>query len=157
MKCEKCSEREANFYYSSSYNGKRQERHLCSECAREEGFETFLSPDTMFDRAFGSIFEDFFAPAGSFMSLPSFDMFGGLGRSIMAPSLPRLRFVVDSGRKAETAPMEPAEAKIPDTVDEEARSERERAALKAQLHDAVLAENYEQAIVLRDKLRELEK
>jgi len=158
MKCEKCNEREANFYYSSSYNGKRQERHLCEQCAREEGFGELISPSAMFDGAFGSLFEDFFAPARSFMSLPSFDMFGGFGPIIMAPSLPRLRFMVDPGEKAARgAPMEPAEDKIPDTVDAEACAQREKAALKAQLHDAVIAEDYEKAIVLRDKLREMEK
>ncbi len=159
MKCEKCNEREANFFYSSNYNGRKQERHLCAECAREEGFGDLMqSPSAMFDGAFGSFFDDFFAPARSFMSLPSFDMFGGFGRGIMAPSLPRLRFVVgDSPRTAQAQPMEESETKLSGAVDEEAKAERERAALKAQLHDAVIAEDYEKAIVLRDKLREMEK
>ena len=156
MKCEKCNEREATFFYSSNYNGHKQERHLCSECAREEGLERILSPESMFDGAFSSVFDDFFAPAGSFLRLPSFDMFGGgLGR-IMAPSLPRLHFVSAPERFAQSSVMEESESKIP-TVDEEARREREVAALKAQLHDAVKAEDYERAIILRDKLREMEK
>ena len=136
MKCEKCNEREATFFYSSNYNGKKSESHLCAECAREAGFGEMLSPAAMFDDAFGSFFEDFFSPLGSFPRLPSFDIFGGGGRSIMAPSLPRLRFVVDGGEKAPSAPMEASEARVP---------------------DAVAAEDYEKAITLRDELRRLEK
>lgn len=158
MKCEKCNEREATFFYSSNYNGRKSERHLCSHCAHEEGFGDMMKPGAMFDGAFSSMFDDFFAPARSFMSLPSFDMFGGGLRSIMAPSLPRLRIVLgDEASPSPAQPMEASESKVPDAVDETARVQREREALKAQLHDAVAAEDYEKAIVLRDKLREMEK
>ena len=68
----------------------------------------------------------------------------------MAPSLPKLRIVLSE-------PSAPTEAKPKTEVDDEAKAIRERDALKAQLEEAVKAENYEEAIVLRDKLRELEK
>jgi len=152
MKCEKCNEREATFFYSSNYNGRRSERHLCSQCAHEEGFGEMLKPGAMFDSAFDSMFEDFFAPIKSFMSLPAFDMFGGMGRSIMAPAFPRLRLVIDEKQEAAPAPA-PAEVQ----VDESVRLEREREALRAQLEEAVKEENYEKAIELRDKLREMGK
>lgn len=153
MKCEKCNEKEATFYYSSNINGEKTERHLCADCAREEGFGGALdySPTVMFDRAFRSVFEDFFAPVGA--RLPSFgsfiDPFGG----IMAPAIPRLR--------VRSAPAETqagnSDSPIPDDAGEEIRARREREALKAQLHDAVQAEDYEKAIILRDKLREMDK
>ena len=152
MKCEKCNEREATFFYSSNYNGRRSERHLCSQCAHEEGFGEMLNPAGMFDNAFGSFFDDFLSPAGSFLSMPAFDMFGGMGRSIMAPAFPRLRLVIDEKQEAAPAPA-PAEVQ----VDESVRLEREREALRAQLEEAVKEENYEKAIELRDKLREMGK
>jgi len=102
----------------------------------------------MFDSAFDSMFEDFFAPMRSF--LPAFDMFGGMGRSIMAPSLPRLRIVLEE-------PSAPAQTKPAIEVDEAVKSQREREALKAQLEEAVKAEDFEKAIELRDKLREMDK
>jgi len=148
MKCEKCNEREATFFYSSNYNGKKSERHLCAQCAKEEGFGEMLRPGAMFDSAFDSMFEDFFAPMRSF--LPAFDMFGGMGRSIMAPSLPRLRIVLEE-------PSAPAQTKPAIEVDEAVKSQREREALKAQLEEAVKAEDFEKAIELRDKLREMDK
>jgi len=148
MKCEKCNEREATFFYSSNYNGKKSERHLCAQCAKEEGFGEMLRPGAMFDSAFDSMFEDFFAPMRSF--LPAFDMFGGMGRSIMAPSLPSLRIVLEE-------PSAPAQTKPAIEVDEAVKSQREREALKAQLEEAVKAEDFEKAIELRDKLREMDK
>ena len=157
MKCEKCNEREATFFYSSNYNGRKSERHLCAECAREEGFGEMLSPGRMFDGAFDSMFSDFFAPMRSFLNTPAFDLFGSGLRSIMAPAMPRIHFVVGDGERSAERPPEDAEAKIPTEMDESIKLEREKAALKAQLENAVKAEDYEQAIVLRDKLRELEK
>lgn len=157
MKCEKCKEREATFFYSSNYNGKKIERHLCTHCAREEGFGEMLNPTRVFDDAFDSIFDDFFSPMRSFMALPSFDLFGKGLHSIMTPALPRLHFVLDEKDSSPPRHMEESEAKIPSEMDESLRKEREKAALKAQLEDAVKAEDYEQAIILRDKLREMEK
>ncbi len=149
MKCEKCKEKEATFYYSCSINGEKSEMHLCPDCAREEGLD--YSPTVMFDRAFQSMFEDFFAPMGS--RFPSFGSFGTPFGSIMSPASPRvrLRYV-----PAETE-NEQAAAAIPDDAGEEIRHRREREALKAQLEAAVKAEDFEKAITLRDKLREMEK
>ncbi len=157
MKCEKCNEREATFFYSSNYNGKKSERHLCAHCAREEGFGEMLSPARVFDDAFDSMFQDFFSPIRSFMSIPSFDLFGRGLHSIMAPTLPRLHIVLDENERSTSQPMEESETKIPSEMDESVRMAREKAALKAQLEEAVKAEDYEKAIVLRDKLRELDK
>lgn len=156
MKCEKCSEREATFFYSANINGKKIEKNLCSHCAHEEGFGEMLGNAGVFDRAFDSLIGDFFSPARSFMRLPTFDFFGDGLRSIMAPAFPRIHFVLDSGEAAAPA-RESSEEKIPEDMGEEVRLQRERAALKAQLDEAVKAEDYEQAIVLRDALRKLDK
>ena len=151
MNCEKCSEREANFFYSTNINGEKSQRRLCTQCAHEEGFGEMLRPGAMFDDAFDGFFDDFFAPMRSFMSLPSFDFFGGGESRIMAPSFPRLRIVLD-GDRAETQDAKPALE-----VDEATKLLREKEALKAQLAEAVKTENFEKAIELRDKLRALEK
>ena len=151
MKCEKCNEREANFFYSSNINGNVSRRHLCSECAHEEGFGEMLRPGAMFDDAFERAFDEAFAPMRSFMSLPSFDFFGGGRGRIMAPSFPRLRIVLDE-------PKPSAEENKPALeVDEATKLLREKEALKAQMAEAVKNEDFEKAIELRDKLRALEK
>ena len=165
MKCEKCNEKEATFYYSSNINGEKTERHLCEDCAREEGFGEALDyrPASMFNDVFGDMFggfggffDDFFAPRRSLFS--AFDSFGSPLRAMMAPALPRIRVVIGEPQtEKEHAPLSEAEQKIPDDAGEEVKARREIAALKQQLHEAVEAENFEKAIELRDKLKELEK
>ena len=162
MKCEKCKEKEATFYYSCNLNGEKTEKHLCADCAREEGFGEALDYrpasmfDDMFDDVFGGFFDGFFAPRRSLFS--AFDSFGSPLRAMMAPALPRIRIVVDEP-KTETAraPLSETEQKIPADAGEEVKSRREIAALRHQLREAVKAEDFEKAIELRDKLKELEK
>ena len=37
MKCENCGKNEVSFVYRSNINGKREEKHLCADCARKLG------------------------------------------------------------------------------------------------------------------------
>lgn len=37
MLCEKCGERQANVHISKNINGRKQEYHLCDECAKKSG------------------------------------------------------------------------------------------------------------------------
>ena len=108
-----------------------------------------------YDKGYTMI-DDFFSPARSFMRLPAFDFFGEGLHSIMAPAFPRLHLVLNGGECAAAPAKEAAEEKIPEDMGENIRLEREKAALKAQLSDAVKAEDYEKAIELRDSLRKLE-
>jgi len=150
MKCEKCNNNEATFYYKSTINGKTTERHLCADCAREEGFGNALDWnrddwfDGMFDHMFGAM-DDFFGHS----FFPSF------GRSLLSPmlTLPRLHVTLEQPeeKQQETeAPAPKAEA------DAQLTRKRELKALKHQLQEAVKAEDFEKAIQLRDKLKELE-
>jgi protein arginine kinase activator len=154
MKCEKCNDKEATFYYSSNINGEKTEKHLCADCAREEGFGGALDyrPTTMFGSMFDDVFDDFFAPERSL--LRPFGSFGLPYRSIMAPVLPRVNIVVGQPEKAECA--EQAETKIPTDVGDDVKMRRQVQALKEQLADAVKEENFEKAIELRDQLKKLE-
>lgn len=156
MKCEKCNEKEATFYYSSSINGENTQRHLCADCAREEGFGGVLDyrPSHMLGGMFDDFFGDFFTPARGMLS--AFDMFGSPMRRMMAPALPRVQVVIGEP-KTVSRPQSEAETRIPEDAGEEVKARRELAALKAQLETAVKAEDFEKAIELRDQIRKLEK
>ena len=149
MKCEKCG-KEANFYYSSTVNGQHEEHCLCADCAKEAGFENAFrfEPADML----GGFLNDFFAPV---RFLSPFDSFGSPLRSIMAPVTPRLYAVLPNPRR-EAEPLSEAETKVPADAGEDVKARREREALKAQLDEAVQAEDFERAIALRDQLRRLE-
>lgn len=158
MKCEKCKDKEATFYYSCSLNGEKTEQHLCADCARAEGFGSAMDfqPISVFDEMCEGFFDDIFAPRRSLLS--PFDMFGSSMRRMMAPVLPRIELVMGRPQPAaETVPLSEAESKIPADAGQEVKSHREIAALKHQLREAVRAEDFEKAIELRDKLKELEK
>ena len=154
MKCEKCKEKEATFYYSSNINGEKTERHLCADCAREEGFGSVMAERPMpgFGGMFDSLFADFFAPPRGLLS--AFDMLERPMRRMMTAALPQIHIVV--GQPETEQPASETEQKIPEDAGEAVRSRREIAALKHQLQEAVNAENYEKAIQLRDQLKALE-
>ncbi len=158
MRCERCNNREATFFYSSNINGEKSERHLCAQCAREEGFGGALDynsrPLGMFGGMFDDMFSDFFSDNNGLLS--SFGSFGMPMRSIMAPSvaMPRVNIVVGEPERAQV--LEDSETKIPVDAGEDIKSRREMSALKLQLDDAIKAEDFEKAAQLRDQIRRLE-
>ena len=148
MKCEKCGQREADFFFTATVDGKTLRRCLCTDCAREEGF------DKVIDDAAGA------PEAGAAEEEENWDgaveMLGrifGMGPYVAAPAVvwPRLQIFI-TAPEAE-GPAEDAAAKIPEDAGAAARTERARTALKAQLETAVAAEDYERAAQLRDALR----
>ena len=161
MMCEKCNAREATFFYSSNINGEKTERHLCADCAREEGFGGAMdySAGDMFGSGmlgdgFGGMLRDFFAPERSLMS--AFGSFGLPMRGIMTrrAAAPRADIVIGEPRRAET--LEDSEMRIPRDAGADIRARRELAALRGQLEDAVKSEDFEKAAELRDKIAHIE-
>ena len=57
MKCGKCGQNEANYYYRETVNGVTREIRLCADCAKEEGLEARFDRPFDFGRSF---LEDFF-------------------------------------------------------------------------------------------------
>ena len=161
MKCEKCNNAEATFFYSADINGEKTQRHLCAECARAEGYggalDFDLHPAGMFDSVFEDFFGDFFAPQRALLS--AFDGFGDPFRRMMAPRLtiPRVNIVLGEASPAAVGVGEESETKIPADAGEEVRRRRELDALRQQLDEAVKAEDFEKAITLRDQIKGLEK
>lgn len=155
MKCEKCNEREANFFYTATINGETTQKRLCSECAAEEGLDQVFASKRR--SAFDSMFDSFFAEPFSLM-----DSFFGR-RSLLdafAPTmtLPRVLFAPVQVRQTTAQETENAapEKDIPADAGEEVKAQRELNMLKSELEEAVKAENFEKAIELRDKIRKME-
>ena len=153
MKCEKCGNNEAVFFYSTDINGEKSRGCLCGECAGKEGLNVYQTTFGPFGGMFGGMFSDFFAPGRSLMS--SFGSFGAPVRSIMAPSMAVPFVNIVYGGDEQSACGEP-EADVPDDAGEDIRRRRELTALREQLKSAVSAEDYEKAAGLRDKLRAME-
>lgn len=171
MKCTHCNEREANTHIKRIINGKREEMHLCSECAKELGvmndftFEPF-SMDSFFGNLLG-------AGAAALNSLTGIDRCNYCGSSFndvvnsgkvgcahcydkfdtqLAPSIEKIHGRAKHIGKSVTYTEEPEkehEAKA------QAAPKSELETLKADLKKAVQEQRFEDAAVLRDKIKEI--
>ena len=156
MKCENCGKNEVSFVYQSNINGKREEKHLCADCARKLGYADGIlaqqrrmmrGMESFFDDSFfgGSLLGDFFgertALNGRRNRFFGEDLFDDFFREMPA---------LGSGTQEETPKAEEK------TVSEEESGRfaqiRQRNALKKAIHE----ENFERAAEIRDELRALE-
>lgn len=171
MKCTNCSNNNATTHIKQNINGQISEAYLCPECAEKAGvggmFSGFggfgfgnFSP---FSSLLGSLFDDSYtarsiAPSkrcetcGSTFShiaengqagcSDCYDTFA----AELAPSIKRIH-----GKATHTG-------KLPDTKHEDktVSVKTQLADLKKQMDEAVKKQEYEQAAVLRDKIKELE-
>lgn len=154
MKCEKCNDRQANFFYSSTINGQTTQRHLCSECARQEGFGDTLdwNPEAMIDDFWRSWYNPMGMIDGFFTNYRG-NALGGVNRAPMM-TLPLVDSSISGGQDA--AEAERSAKNIPDDAGEAFRSKRELNALRHRLEQAIKAEDFEKAIELRDRIRGFE-
>lgn len=167
MLCDECGQREATLHLMAVVNGKKTERHLCSVCA-EKSHEleaaAGLKPDALLSAILKHGGEDGRREADSRvcscgMTLERFHKEGRLGcpecyktfGDVLVPMLQRLHGASahSSGRLQPSVQDEPAPA-------DEKPAESAIDALKRELREAIELENYEQAAVLRDRIREKE-
>ncbi len=161
MLCTNCKSKEAVFHYKQISGGKKTEQHLCSSCAKALGF--MGQHDAVFD--IGSILNDFIsvphssAPKRSEEICPvcrtSYDEFrrsGLLGcdrcydtfGDIIENSLSRIQ------------PSTTHKGTLGGKEGEKILKKNELDELKDNLKKAIIDERYEDAAVIRDKIRKLE-
>ena len=155
MKCENCGKNEVTFVYQSNINGKKTEKHLCSECAEKMGYtQRIAAHNRAMMRNFwsGSLLDDFFSPVSSLMGRsrwPAEDLFEDFFADMPALS------AASNQQKEETQ-----EHKQNDLVDtaEQKRFDRMRRinALRLEMQEAVGKEEFERAAELRDQIRTIE-
>lgn len=166
MKCQHCNEREATTHIKKNINGNKTEMHLCSACAKELGVAEEFSAESFFaDTFFGNLLG-----AG----IPAMNVLSGVERCECCGS--SFNDIVKSGlvgcancyNKFEDK-LEPSIVKIHGktkhvgknvtyTVDETEKTEAPKdtaESLKEELKQAVKDQRFEDAAVLRDKIKEL--
>lgn len=143
MKCERCGQKEATFYYKSNVNGKVTEVHLCPDCAAELGYTDKLY------QSFRPMRRSFFDP---FSLLEDFGMLSSRMTEFPAPleEAVRTAAAADGGAEptAHTGLVDQAEA-------ERLQKERQRNSLQNRMKAAIDSENFEEAARLRDELKKL--
>lgn len=165
MKCQHCNKNEATTYIKKNINGDVTEMHLCSDCAKELGVMEEFSPESFFnDTFFGN-----FLGAG----IPAMNILSGIDHCEYCGST--FNDIVKNGRvgcancysKFEDR-LQPSITKMHGNTkhigknvsyvqeeDEKPSPETELEKLKNQLKEAVKEQRFEDAAVLRDKIKEM--
>lgn len=169
MKCQHCNEREATTFLRKNINGSKTEMHLCSECAKELGVMEEFSPENFFaDAFFGNLLG-----AG----IPAMNVLSGIDRCEYCGST--FNDIVKSGRlgcahcySRFEDELEPSIVKIHGktrhvgknvtyvTEEDENQQEKKKEennvdTLKEELKTAIKEQRFEDAAVLRDKIKDL--
>jgi protein arginine kinase activator len=154
MLCENCKKNIANTYFKQTVNGKTNEIFLCSECASKMGLNSITSDfglDGFFPQFFGRSEELPEASCQSCgISFKEIMQKGKVGcakcydtfKDKLAPAIYKIH-----GNKKHIG-------KVPGSIENKQYSQIEK--LKRQLDEAVRSENFEQAAVLRDQIKQLE-
>ncbi len=157
MLCENCKKNTATTYFKQTVNGKTREVFLCSECAAKLGLGDNMMNFGNFGFGMSALSDLLTATAPSSASCPTCGMTlrevsdtGRMGcadcydtfREYLRRLLPRI-----AGNKVHNG-------KVPHISKEEKSDDV--TLLKQKLAEAIQTENFEEATVLRDKIRDLE-
>jgi len=171
MLCEECQMRPATVHITKIVNNEKTQMHLCEECAKQKhisfstGISGFGFDDTGFSVA--KLLSSFFEPTSKTpigtsddlkcsrcgLTFRTFSKTGRFGcsqcyntfKNQMNPMLRRIH-----GKTFHVG-------KVPKRTGGQLRIKHEINRLKRELQEAINAEEYERAAVLRDKIKELEK
>ena len=161
MLCTNCGIREANFHYKQIINGKRTEQHLCTECASELGY--VASAESMFD--FGNILNDFISmpsfhtSSGTKQACPAcrttFEEFKKTGLLGCDRCYDEFRSIIES-TLSQIQPSTSHKGRLAGENGKKIQRKNELEDMKEQLKRAVIDERYEDAAIIRDKIKKLE-
>lgn len=159
MKCEKCNKNEATFHSMTNINGKVTEKHLCSDCAKEEKeFNNFNDEFLGFNKKSNSFFDDMmsdFKSTLSYFTNPMIDNFLDYDDFFESPLF--LEDKKQESKKTEEQSNKVSKTDLSKKLSEKEKKQLEIAKLDLSLKKAVVEERYEDAIKLRDKIKELKK
>lgn len=171
MKCQRCGKNNADTHIKRVINGKFEEYHLCSDCAKEmgysnvfEGFSHSFADD--FNSLFGSFFENAL-PArtqatrcetcgSSYNDITRTGMMGCADcyKVFSDQIMPTVRRIhgntTHCGKNSPKSKSENAQPK----AEEKPQSELDN--LKSELNKAIDNQEFERAAELRDKIKEME-
>lgn len=168
MLCQHCNKNDATTHIKKNINGNRQEMHLCSECAKELGvMDSFKMP------SIGEFFGDSFL--GNFLGAGAAAMNSLAGVDRCATCGSSFNDIVKSGHigcsdcyEKFSDKLEPSIRKIhgktkhvgkyisyTETDEQKKEQLNEIDSLKQQLKFAVQEQRFEDAAVIRDKIKEI--
>lgn len=176
MKCTHCNKREATTHIERIINGKKEEMYLCDECAKELGvmdefnFEPFSAVDSLFGNLLG-------AGAAALNTLTGIDRCTDCGSSWndivntgllgcaecydrfadrLEPSIEQIHGRTKHVGKTISYTEEKDDADQAQSEEPEKKADDNSVeGLKAQLKEAIKEQRFEDAAVIRDKIKAL--
>ena len=166
MLCQECRRAEANIHIIKQVNGKQTELNLCEQCARKkEELDFTFEPQFSLHKLFTSMLSQGLISAreekeAAALQCPAckltFAQFGQIGRlgcgSCVAAFEERLKPLLRRIHAGSTHT-----GKIPARARVKVNRLRELDKLKEELHQKVQNEEFEEAALLRDRIRAMEK
>lgn len=179
MLCEMCGKAPATFFFRQTKNGHTIEKNLCADCAKKQGLASEFLPfgagsdanDDFFGNLFGSFLEEKpkiveteTCPKCG-MTLSELFHNGKVGcdrcytvfRSALMPTISKIHGNVKHCGSRPSKVEEADGAEASDAPKREPTADEKINALREQLKIAVEKQEYEDAAVLRDKIRMFEK
>ena len=166
MKCQRCQKREANSHITEIINGKKQELYLCAECAAQAPEVQAMKAGM--DFGIGDFLGGIFG-GGKLKSLGAetaartmvcpvcgmpFEEFLQKGRLGCGECYSTFRGRLERPLKQIHGTCEHV-GKVPSRMGGSLKRDRQIAHLESELNAAVLKQEFEKAVELRDKIREL--
>ncbi|NLW87419.1 MAG: hypothetical protein GXY38_11145 [Planctomycetes bacterium] len=159
FKCDKCG-KPASIYLTEIENGQKIQKHLCEECAAADGIT--IKPNVPISQ----LLEDFIlhSARGQHLADLKCDICGLTFKEFRQQGLlgcpndydafaPALEPLMQRAQERATAHV----GKMPKGADDQQAKHNTILRLRAQLNAAVREEDYEQAAMLRDKIKEMER
>ncbi len=168
MLCQNCKKREANTHIVRTVGNNTVETYLCSECAKEYGFETSFSVS---DFLFGDMLSSPFMQSKTQRCPVCSSSFGEISASgkvgcgncykvfenELMPTVARLHSLpLHKGKSPNKASPKQQSADEPKPKTKRLTKEERIAKLKAEQEEMIKSENFEKAAELRDKIKKLE-
>lgn len=168
MKCMECHERPATLHLTQIINGQKNEHHVCEQCAQKKGYhssnEEGYSLHDLITGLFGSVQiglqqeqlmeqEDLVECHQCQMS---FNEFRRIGRFGCAGCYDTFKYLLDPiFRRVHSGSLE-HHGKIPKRQGGKLHVQKELAAYRLELSRLIEQEEFEQAAVIRDKIKQIE-
>ena len=161
MLCTNCKSKEAVLHYKQIVNGKKSEQHLCAECAKALGYTG--NGESLFD--IGSILNDFISMPSAHtvnktvarcpICSTTYDEFKRTGLLGCDKCYDEFEAIVEASL-AQIQPSTTHKGSLCGEAGEKIRKENELNELKENLKKAIIDERYEDAAVLRDRIKKME-
>lgn len=172
MECQECQKRHATLHFSQTINGEKKEVHVCEICAKEKGYMTYPGEDMytlhnllagLFNFEQGPMKQ---TPQQEGMSLKSdlqcphcsmtFSHFKKVGKFGCATCYETFSSRLDPIFRRVHSGNTKHHGKIPTRKGEHLHTRKKIAAYKDELEQLIDKEEFEEAAIVRDKIRALE-